>query len=96
MKTIVFNNRTFSYIVLHVLSADSNVETIFYEGEETYTEREYVFFGKKITKVRPKEVFKIYANANNPEISKEWWNKSIGAKVAISDRQEELNKGILI
>ena len=98
MKKIVFNNRTFEYKVEQIFdeSSYSSHVTIFYEGEETYTQRKYVFFGEKITKVRPKEVFRIYENADNPQLLKEWWNKVISEKVKMLDRQEEINKGILI
>ena len=58
--------------------------------------KKFIFFGKKIEKTRPKKVFEIYANANNPSISKEWWYKAISDEVAKLERKEEIDKGFLI
>jgi hypothetical protein len=93
MKKIVVNNRTFHY---KVVGSECDYETVFYEGEETYTRRKYFLFGEKITKVRPKEVFTIYQNANDPNIDKKWWLKAIEEKIKYLNRKKEIEEGILI
>jgi hypothetical protein len=69
---------------------------VFYEGLESYTERKYLLFGKKITKTRPKEIFRIYNDPKNSNLSKDWWRKKIREKIKILNRKEEIEKGILI
>lgn len=94
MKEIQVEGRTLKY---DVLTDECGGETsIFYEGLESYTVRKYLLFGKKITKTRPKEIFRIYANPENPYLTKEWWQKSIRIKLNILNRQQEIEKGILI
>ena len=70
--------------------------TIFYEGLESYTERKYLLFGEKITKTRPKEIFRILRDVKDPYLKKEWWQKAIRIKLNILNRQQEIEKGILI
>ena len=104
MKEVKFENRTFQYKVeTHEtenyeseMSGGMRDITIFYEGTETFFQKKFIFFGKKIEKTRPKKVFEIYANANNPSISKEWGYKAISDEVAKLERKEEIDKGFLI
>jgi hypothetical protein len=94
MKEIQIDGRILQYEVF-----TDNWErgiTVFYEGKESYQERKYFFFGKKITKIRPKEIFRIHKDAKNPNILKEWWLKAIRVKLDILKRQEEIDKGELI
>lgn len=89
MKEIQIDGRVLQYEVIDSI-------TIFYEGKESYEEKKYFFFGKKITKIRPKEIFRIYNDANNPNVLKEWWLKAIRVKLDILKRQEEIDRGELI
>jgi len=70
--------------------------TYFYQGTVTETRKKWLFFGPKITTVLPREVFKIYADSDSAEHSKEWWRVAIQSKVDLMHRAEELSRGELI
>jgi len=95
MKEIQIDGRILQYEVF-TDKWESRI-TVFYEGKESYQERKYFLFGKKITKIRPKEIFRIHnADANDPKITKQWWLKAIRVKLDILKRQEEIDRGELI
>jgi hypothetical protein len=89
MKEIQIYGRVLQYEVIDSI-------TIFYEGKESYERKKYFFFGKKITKIRPKEIFRIYNDVNNPNVLKEWWEKAIRISLDVIKRQEEIDRGELI
>lgn len=70
--------------------------TEFYDGMETFTRKKYYFFGKEITYTRPRLLFTIFADADDPQISKEQWRKWISEEIALLSRKDELKRGELI
>lgn len=83
MKELNYKNgseiRTFQYQTRDELF--SGIETDFYEGVEEYEERQFLFFGKKIKKTKPKFLFTILADIENPDLTELWWTKEISKKI---------------
>jgi hypothetical protein len=96
MKTIKVNDIELQYKVFEdITEYGSSIWTEFYLGTETVTERKYWLFGSLITKEVPKLVFKIYEDAYNISLSKEFWRTAIQKKLDLLYRREELERGEL-
>lgn len=98
MKTVTVNNRTFHYETLwesYGEDCGSDPVTIFYEDTQTRSRKKYIFFGPVITWEEPQEVFRIYANSENEELTKSWWKTQIATKIELLTRKEELERGEL-
>lgn len=99
MKSITIAGRTFQYETLWVTYGEdigSDPVTIFYEGTKIVTYRKWWIFGPKLEKEVPREVFRIYADSNDIDLSKSWWFSRISNKVELLNRREEIEKGELI
>ena len=70
-------------------------KTIFYEGKESYEVKKYFLFGKKITKIRNKEIFRLNFDVSDFTITKEMWENAIRKSLDFLKRKEELDRGEL-
>lgn len=97
MKEITIENHTFQYETLWSSSEYGDYPiTYFYSGTIEKTYRKYLFFGKKMTKSVPKEVFRINADSEDTSLSKEWWRAKILNEISLLSREEEIKRGELI
>jgi hypothetical protein len=99
MKTIEVQGRTLQYETLWVRYGEdygSDPVTVFYEGTQTVSRKRWLLFGPTIESQQPKEVFRIYADTENLDLSKSWWRKQITLKLELLNRKEEIEKGELI
>ena len=98
MKTIRINSRTLNYKVVYPFNKDygSGIYTKFYEGFEKVTVRCFPMFWKKKTIIRPKLLFTIYENADDPKTPKDWWQAAIMKELNLLKRKEELDRGGLV
>lgn len=94
MKKIVFEG--VEYLYVNYSSPMVGDETIFYLGVEEHTSKKYWFFGKKITKVTPKEVFRIDYDIESGYLSKEQVKAAILQHVLILKRREEIKNNEII
>lgn len=98
MRKIIVNGREFEYETWwesYGEDSGSDPVTYFYEGTETITQRRWILFGKKIEITQPKCVFKIFGDADDTQLSKEWWRSRIEKKIELLDRADELKRGEL-
>lgn len=95
MQTITIDGQTFDYETVWNHGQDFP-STHFYQDIETYSYRKYLFFGKVITKTRPKLVFTIYADSKNINLTKGWWLEKIRHEIELLGRAQEIEKGELI
>lgn len=95
MKELTINGITLQYEKKYEDYTNS-FSTNFYIGTEEITERKYVFFGSKITKIFPKFAFNIYADYDNLRLTKDWWKAEILRELELLNRKEQLSKGKLI
>lgn len=70
--------------------------THFYKESTTIKRRRWLLFGEWIEVIKPKILFSIFADANSPNLSKDWWKQRIEDQVYLLYRKEELKKGELI
>lgn len=97
MKKLKINGRELQYqVILHETSLMSWRTTEFYEGIETISRKKYLFFGKTIIEVKPKKIFEIEFNIENPKWSKDDIKKSIDKELAILEREAEIERGEII
>jgi hypothetical protein len=98
MKSVTIGERTFQYQTYwerHGEDIGSDPVTVFYEGTEIRSRKKYRLFGPLITWYEPREVFRIYANSENDQLSKGWWRKQITEKIELLNRKEEIERGEL-
>ena len=93
MKTLKYKNRIFQY---EIISSDMIPETMFYDGVETVTRKKYYIFGKDISYTKPKYVFSIYVNIEDPRRDKASIRGLVGKQVSILERREEILNGDII
>ncbi len=98
MKEIIWGN-----ITLHYKLDSVNVDeygchrfTHFYFGVETITRRKFWFFGKKITIAKPKKVFTLDIDIEDPRYTKEYIRHCIRRKMIYLKRGEQINRGEII
>jgi hypothetical protein len=99
MKAITIGERTFEYQTAWISYGDvagDEPVTIFYSGTKLVTKKKWWLFGPSIQTEVPKEVFRIYADSDDKELSKSWWRKRIEGEIDLLNRKEELEKGELI
>ena len=58
--------------------------------------KKYWFFGPYISKTEQVFLFRIWYNANDPQITKEEWREKILRQLELLHRRRELEEGILI
>lgn len=97
---ITIAGRTLKFQVLQIpgeLISDKMINrTNFYEGTEKHTYKKWGLFGETITEEIPKLVFTIDEAINNPNKSKEWWQKELLEQIKILERKEEIERGEFI
>lgn len=99
MNSIIIQGRTLQYETLWVSYGEdicSSPVTIFYDGVKKVTYKKWGFFGPILERDEPREVFRIYADTENAELSKSWWRTRIENGIDLLDRKEEIEKGELI
>lgn len=97
MKKIVINGQEFEYKVFLDCSEYGEYEwTEFYQGEEIETYKRFVFFGKTITEVVPKLMFKLHINIEDSCYTKEDIREKLSRQVELLNRKEEIKRGEII
>ena len=97
LKEIEIDGRKFQYAVqCEANEADSYEYTEFYDGIEITKRKKWILWGEEITIAKPKLVFTIYSDINNPRLTKEWWRREIRKEVELLTRSEEIAKGEVI
>ena len=97
MKTLTINNRTFKYKRFHSESEYGTHEsTEFYQGTITKTHKKYWLFGKEITTIKPKLIFRIYRDIENKSYTKKQVRAWIQHEVDLLDRADEIRNGEII
>lgn len=103
MKEITINNIVLQYKTTSYCTTDIDgiitgcyAYTEFYNGIEEYFVRKHWYSRQKIKNTRPKLVFTIHANSEDPALSKEWWRREIREKLALLNRKQEIERGELI
>lgn len=96
-RSIIIHDRILYYQSFHDSSEVGSLEwTEFYEEIETITRKKWFFFGPIVTFTRPKVLFKIYANADNERLTKDWWREKIAHQLELLERKEQIKNGELI
>ena len=96
-KEIEIDSRKFQYAVQYEANeADSYEYTEFYDGMEIKTRKKWIFWGETIEIARPKKVFTIWSDINNPRLTKEWWRREIRKEIELLKRSEEIKNGQVI
>lgn len=93
MKSFVFEDCLYKYRVVDI--ADDPIHTEFYRGLTSYEKRKYGLLGPVIAVQKPKLVFKIYGDVENPLLSKEHWATLIRAQEAVEKRKNEIANGYI-
>lgn len=97
MKQLIINGTTWFYkTICDVGEYGDTYETNFWKEEKDVTFRKYWLWGPWITKKKPVILFTIYADSNDPSLTKAWWRREIEREVELLGRKAELNKGELI
>lgn len=97
MKPITIAEETFQYETFCVYNEHTRVHyTNFYQGTEDVSYRQFLFFGKKITKTRPKFSFQVDINIENPNFTKEQVKEKIDAQLKLIARRKQILNGEII
>ncbi len=99
MKSIIILNESFNYKIEDVEGyyGETGWITCFYKGSTIETSRKYIFFGEKITKIVPKQVFSVgFDIETSTQYTKEELKEILERKVKLFHRNEELKRGELI
>lgn len=95
--SLEFEGREFSYKFRHVDSDYGDcIYTDFYEGYETQFTRKYFIFGEKTYFKQPKLVFNLPFQITNVGYTKVMVRDKISHKVALLNRQGEIERGEII
>ena len=70
--------------------------TDFYIGNKTTIRRKYGIFGKKIKKVKPCKIFRLYINIEDPNYTKKDIRERIERKLELLGRQSEIENGEIV
>lgn len=96
MKEVTVDGHNFQYETFIEHSEwGIHAETVFYQGVETTRRRKWLIFGPEVAEEKPKAVFSIYADTEDPTISKRWWSEEIRKKIELLDRKSEIERGEL-
>lgn len=99
MKEITIDGRKLLYKVESESSGDYGVYvyTDFYDTRtEVVRKRKYWIFGPYIERVQNVFLFRIWSDANDPNITAEMWREKIRRQLDILKRREEIESGMLI
>lgn len=97
MKEIVINSTPLQYKTVYDTSEHGETaRTEFFSGITTVTKKKWIFYGPTYEETVPKKIFTIWADTQDPSLSKDWWRSEILKQLAKFERIKELEKGELI
>lgn len=97
MKTIDVNGRKLEYEIFYdVCEYGEAYQTVFYEGKISKNRKKWFLFGPEISISKPKELFKLYFNIEDPNLTKSDIRFTLERKIELLNREKEIEEGEII
>lgn len=97
MKTIDVNGRKLEYEIFYdVCEYGEAYQTVFYEGTISKNRKKWFLFGPEISISKPKELFKLYFNIEDPNLTKSDIRFTLERKIELLNREKEIEEGEII
>lgn len=97
MKTIDVNGRKLEYEIFYdVCEYGETYQTVFYEGTISKNRKKWFLFGPEIIISKPKELFKLYFNIEDPNLTKSDIRFTLERKIELLNREKEIEEGEII